>query len=143
MDSWRTTYAGIISNEVLGSLTYDGREEMWRNRITSPPSVSSTSLKLRVEKSLDLFAQVRSASVIRSLKAKFMRCNCFDAINDRVSAAGLFYTALKNLLENGLISMLVWILADNPARGFYEALGGIYLREKEIEIGDQHLIEIA
>jgi hypothetical protein len=39
---------------------------------------------------------------------------------------------------------LLWVLKDNlPARKFYEALGGIYLREKPIKIGSQRLIEVA
>jgi hypothetical protein len=39
--------------------------------------------------------------------------------------------------------MLVWVLADNPARGFYERLGGRYLRQKPIEIGGIDLFEAA
>jgi hypothetical protein len=40
-------------------------------------------------------------------------------------------------------SMLVWVLRDNPSRGFYEALGGEYVREQAITIGGANLIELA
>ncbi len=39
--------------------------------------------------------------------------------------------------------MLVWVLADNPMRRFYEALGGRLLREKKVEIGGVALDEVA
>ena len=37
-------------------------------------------------------------------------------------------------------SMLVWVLRDNPSRGFYEELGGRYLREQVLTIGGADLI---
>lgn len=45
--------------------------------------------------------------------------------------------------ERGCNSMMVWVLKDNPARGFYERLGGGYLYEKTIEIGKDTLVEAA
>jgi hypothetical protein len=35
------------------------------------------------------------------------------------------------------------VLAQNPSRQFYEALGGKYLYEKPIEIGGANLIKVA
>ena len=43
----------------------------------------------------------------------------------------------------GMHAMLIWVLAQNPARYFYEALGGVYLREQPIAIGPQTLPEVA
>ena len=41
-------------------------------------------------------------------------------------------------------AVLIWVLAANaPARAFYEALGGRYLREQQIEIGGVALPEVA
>ncbi|WP_274651023.1 hypothetical protein [Paenibacillus humicola] len=39
--------------------------------------------------------------------------------------------------------MLIWVLSENPNRYFYEALGGRFIREKEIEIGGTKLKESA
>ena len=38
---------------------------------------------------------------------------------------------------------MVWVLKDNPARGFYERLDSEYLYEKPIEIGNETLMEVA
>jgi ribosomal protein S18 acetylase RimI-like enzyme len=49
----------------------------------------------------------------------------------------------KDLLQQGMPSMLVWVLAENPSRSFYEALGGTLVGEQEIEIGGARLREVA
>lgn len=46
-------------------------------------------------------------------------------------------------LQAGYASMLVWVLADNPSRSFYEHLGGKQVKAKQIEIGGAKLDEIA
>jgi hypothetical protein len=38
---------------------------------------------------------------------------------------------------------MLWVLADNPTRGFYEALGGRLLGEQPIQIGNDSLAEVA
>jgi FR47-like protein len=50
---------------------------------------------------------------------------------------------VKRLARAGIDSMLVWVLAANPSRRFYEALGGRQVCEKQIEIGGVMLDEIA
>jgi hypothetical protein len=39
--------------------------------------------------------------------------------------------------------MLVWVLADNPSRSFYEALGGELIGEQNVTIGGVDLREVA
>jgi GNAT superfamily N-acetyltransferase len=50
---------------------------------------------------------------------------------------------VDSLLASGTHSMLVWALAENVHRPFYEALGGKPLGQQEIEIGQQRIIEVA
>jgi hypothetical protein len=39
--------------------------------------------------------------------------------------------------------MIVWVLADNPARAFYEKHGGKYLRSQPLELGQYTVQEVA
>jgi ribosomal protein S18 acetylase RimI-like enzyme len=48
----------------------------------------------------------------------------------------------RRLAADGLRSVLLWALADNPYRRFYEALGGTPAFEQEITIEGQSLKEI-
>jgi GNAT superfamily N-acetyltransferase len=55
----------------------------------------------------------------------------------------LVRAAAEKLEQRGIDSMLVWVLADNPAYQFYAKLKGIPVYKKELEIGGKRLIEIA
>jgi hypothetical protein len=39
--------------------------------------------------------------------------------------------------------MLIWVLRDNPSRRFYEAMGGRFVSEQNIEINGQALVDVA
>src|SRR5262249_38607513 len=49
----------------------------------------------------------------------------------------------RQLLLDGFDSMLVWVLAENPSRAFYDALGGIVVNSKMIESGGRDLQQVA
>jgi len=42
-----------------------------------------------------------------------------------------------------LKSVMLWTLAVNPYRGFFEALGGQVVNEETIEIGGSRLVQVA
>ncbi len=55
----------------------------------------------------------------------------------------LVQSLVRALLASGYTSMLVWVLAKNPYRRFYEKLGGRYVRSQDIEIGGRKCEETA
>ncbi len=57
--------------------------------------------------------------------------------------AALVGRAAESLRAAGFNSMLVWVLAENPACHFYERLGGTRIRTQSITIGGIALEEVA
>ena len=55
----------------------------------------------------------------------------------------LVRTLVSRLIQEGMTTLLVWVLAANPARAFYERLGGHPVREKTETIGDAPLLHVA
>ena len=55
----------------------------------------------------------------------------------------LVHEVKKHLLQLGLRSMRLWVLADNPYRAFYEKLGGQVVDEKWDTIDGKRLKELA
>jgi GNAT superfamily N-acetyltransferase len=49
----------------------------------------------------------------------------------------------EGLAAKGRRSMLAWVLAENPSRPFYEAVGGKLLGSQAIEIGEATFEEVA
>lgn len=46
-------------------------------------------------------------------------------------------------MQSDISSMLVWVLADNPAAHFYQSLGGQQVYQKQIKIATVKLVEVA
>ena len=55
----------------------------------------------------------------------------------------LFHHVVSHLASNHFHAMLIWVLNDNPSRYFYESMGGQFIREQSIQIGEQQLRESA
>jgi GNAT superfamily N-acetyltransferase len=57
---------------------------------------------------------------------------------------GLFRGVVEGLRGMELADLIVWVLRDNqPAREFYERLGGVYVRSQPITIGPETLEEVS
>ena len=56
----------------------------------------------------------------------------------------LFRAVVEGLREMELADLIIWVLRDNqPARRFYERLGGVYVRTQPITIGQAALEEVS
>lgn len=147
VDSWRTTYKGIVADEFLQALSdeprVERRKEMWRGFLAAPDQFY-------------IFVAEEAGQIVGFVNCMAERENdphytgevggiyLLEQVQGRGAGRRLMQTAARELIRRGHSSMLLWVLRDNtPARGFYEALGGKYLREKPIQIGDQTLIEVA
>jgi GNAT superfamily N-acetyltransferase len=54
----------------------------------------------------------------------------------------LFDAVVRELARRGLYSMAIWVIAENPACGFYEAMGGRKVYEREEAADEVMLLEI-
>ena len=67
-----------------------------------------------------------------------------DAAQRRGFGRELVRSTVAGLRELGLDDMIIWVLRDNqPARSFYERLGGAYVRAQPITIGSVTLEEVS
>lgn len=66
-----------------------------------------------------------------------------EAAQRRGWGTALVRRLARELQAQGFSSMAVWVLALNPYRKFYEALGATVIGEKTIERGGQAFAEVA
>ncbi len=142
--SWRSTYAGIVADEFLSSLSYEEREQMWRNALSS----SANQVSLYVAETPDGYlVGFASGGPERTgdtaWRGEIYAIYLLQSHQRRGVGSMLLRALVRELVEIGLTSLLVWVLSANPACHFYERLDAKYVREKEIEIGQQRLTEVA
>ena len=132
VESWRDAYAGILPDHVLLRMSEQGEQASWRRMLARGESVlvaedgrgtvvAFGSWGLSRVKGLGFSGEVYTLYVLPENQGQGF---------GRRLLAGLF----ESLGGAGHRSAVIWVLADNPARFFYEALGGRRVAERSERI---------
>ncbi len=144
MDAWRTTYRSIVPDSYLAGLSYERNEQFWRRALSDPGEKTCCFLAVDADGSAVGFATggpERSGDPL--YRGELYAIYILQQHQRRGIGRRLTAAVVRRLRADGMDSMLVRVLAENPSRRFYEALGGVYLRQQEIVIGGKMLVEVA
>ena len=141
VDSWRTTYKGIVPDDVLANLSNSQRTEKWHSMLSNPrDKITYVAIE---DRSIVGFADAGSErSNDGEYDGELYAIYILKPFQSRGIGQKLTLLSANWLLNKGLSSMLVWVLADNPSCRFYESLGGKVVRERTISIGGKELAEL-
>jgi ribosomal protein S18 acetylase RimI-like enzyme len=142
VESWRSSYRGLLADEFLDSLSQAGYTDRWRRVIGDGAS------RVFVVEEPDGVVGFASGGRERAGESGYEGELYAIYIVARSQRKGhgreLVHTMAAALRENGLRDMIVWVLRDNTsAREFYERLGGTYVRTQPITIGPTTLEEVS
>jgi GNAT superfamily N-acetyltransferase len=144
VDSWRTTYAGIVPEDHLAKQSYRRREQIWRNNLAKRADHEFVYVAEDASGEVVGFAAggpERAGDPVH--RGEIYAIYVLKTFQRRGIGRQLSEAIAQRLLQTGYDSMLIWVLAKNPSRGFYERLGGELVSEKPIEIGAAKLTEVA
>jgi ribosomal protein S18 acetylase RimI-like enzyme len=142
VDSWRTSYRGLLADDFLESLSEAGYTERWSRVIGD-----GASRVFVVEEPAGIVG-FASGGRERAGESGFegeLYAIYIVAGSQRLGHGRELVRAMAAALRDmGLSDMIVWVLRDNvPAREFYERLGGSYVRSQPITIGATTLEEMS
>ena len=140
--SWRSTYRGLLPDDFLLSLSDIGYAERWKRVIAEGTS------KVYVAEDRGEVVGFSSGGRERAGEAGYegelYAIYVLDSAQRRGFGRELVRATVAGLRELGLGDMIIWVLRDNqPARAFYERLGGVYVRAQPITIGLTTLEEVS
>lgn len=144
VDTWKTTYKGIVPDDYLSSLSYDKREQMWKEIITQPEGNSHVWVLTDADERVIGFSsggKNRDASL--PFDGEIYAIYLQQEEHKRGQGKKLFLESLEQLYRDGFYQMILWVLEENPTKQFYEVMGGRPVAEKWEEIGGKQLKEIA
>jgi ribosomal protein S18 acetylase RimI-like enzyme len=123
--SWRTTYKGIISDSYLSNLSLDGRRKNWLwtfNHLNQDETI------FVAEKSDGGIVGFSSSGKNRNIEyphgGEVYAIYLLDEFQGQGIGRKLFQESVNSLLQKGYQSMMLWVLENNPALGFYQRMGG-------------------
>jgi GNAT superfamily N-acetyltransferase len=143
-NSWKTTYTGIIAEEILINLDKDERTRRWREIISDPEGKQAVFV---VEMGDGRIIGFSSAGAERSgdpiYDGEISAIYLLKEYQRLSIGRRLFSVAAQELAVRGFQSLLVRVLTANSSCRFYEALGGIKLGEGEAHIGGSAYSDVA
>ena len=143
VDAWQTTYKGIVPDSYLASLTYENREQRWRQIIASDESHFTFVVETEEKQIVGFASAGENQEPDEDFAGELIAIYLLQSYQRQGIGKLLVKAVAQRFLQKEISSMSVWVLAENPFRAFYESLGGEYVSEKQIEIGGSPLVEIA
>lgn len=144
VNAWREAYAGILPADYLHELSYEGRDEMWSQPLSDP--IGDVQLWVAEEEGgaiAGFAAAGPERGKLDGYSGELYAIYLLERFQGRGLGQRLFSAAVRSLINLGHHSMGLWVLEDNPNRGFYEHLGGAVVGRELIEIGEMKYTEIA
>lgn len=141
VESWKTTYAGIVPDAFLASLNQDDRMRSWQEQILA----GNISIFL-AEDEAGVFGFVAGGAAREKLDEYDAELYAIYLVRQRQrhGVGRTLCLALASALQaKGLTSMFVWVLEQNPSVSFYEHLGAVQIARRVINIGGADLQELA
>lgn len=143
VEAWQSTYRGIIPQDYLDSLTVQQRTISWI-RILERGSDLVTMVSEDHEGRIVGFA---SAGPNRKSDVRFLGEISSLYVLPRAQRRGhgtrLFMATADRLHRRNLKGLMIWVLAANPARTFYQVMGGEPVDETVRDFAGAPLKEVA
>lgn len=144
VDTWRTTYAGIVPGEFLAGLSYEGCQASWLEVLSNPHDETHLFV---AEAQAGQIVAIASGGPLREalagLDGELYVLYVLKAFQGFGYGKLLVSQVAEDLAGRGYHALAIWVLKDNPACRFYERLGGRSMAEKEVEIGGKLLTDVA
>jgi len=139
VDSYRTAYAGLLPAAYLAQFSYEEQEQDWRDLLGRPMDdvllVAETGNGLVVGYAL---GRARPAGEPRHA-GELVALHVRREFQRRGIGRRLVSELARALGEDGCTSLVLYVLAGNPASTFYERLGAIPMGDRRWVIDEPDL----
>ncbi|WP_213371159.1 GNAT family N-acetyltransferase [Mesobacillus boroniphilus] len=142
--SWQETYQGIVSQDYLDSLNVEDRKSLWEKSLSGSADTSTVFVAVNPEGEIVGFASFgKERSRKFKAEGELYAIYILKAYQRGKLGLKLLQAGLDDLLKQEYDSMLVWVLADNVSRKFYESLQPQKAGEEVVKIAGKEYIEVA
>lgn len=146
VESWRSSYRGILPQELLDGLSAERRAEYWHGRMEEDLGSGSAQRVFVAQLDGNGIIGFAAAGPEREpdsgYDGELYAIYLLEEYERRGIGRRLLSAVSEWLAALGYRSFRVWVLAQNPARAFYESLDGRPAGSKQIEIGGTSYEEV-
>ena len=140
VESWRTTYTGILPDDYLASLDERLRAQLWREWLGGETVVFVAEMNGCI---VGFAHGGRIREPVDSCEAELYSIYLLRAAQAKGIGTALLRALASALVERNFHGMAVWVLERNPSRAFYARSGARLSVSQVIDIGQTKQIEVA
>lgn len=140
VSSWKSTYRGIVPDRFLDAMLPEERIDGWKERLQRGNVFVAESGGTII--GFAVGGPERSGKY-KAYAGELYAIYILQEFQGEGLGKRLVHAVMEDLLEQGLTSMLVWVLEENAARKFYEKMGGTYVDQDLLLISGKSLVEVA
>ncbi|HEX9019318.1 MAG TPA: GNAT family N-acetyltransferase [Anaerolineaceae bacterium] len=144
VDTRRATYAAFYPVELLMQMSYEKTARAWRRNLFEAPArpgVFAFLAETRPGEVVGIAIGGPAADQDPLYTAEIYVLYILPSSQRQGIGRRLVETCACRLREDGHQALIIWVLEANPARGFYERLGGKLARVKTVDLGGYMLCE--
>ncbi|HVN36060.1 MAG TPA: GNAT family N-acetyltransferase [Casimicrobiaceae bacterium] len=143
VDSWRTTYRGIVPDAYLDGMQVDASTAMWERILTAGPSTTSVFVADHVGDIVGFAGGVMLEALKYDIDAELVAIYLRREFHHVGLGRRLIGAVVDAQRAHGATGLLAWVIAGNKrARAFYGRLGGELLVEQPFQWDGLNLVEV-
>jgi len=143
VQAWRETYAAILSADYLAQLSTERSERLWQRTLGEPSGLAPVLVLEIADGVVGFVAVGPTRSGLSAFDGEVYALYLLQSGQGQGHGRRLFTAGVRALRAAEHRSMALWVLRDNPARGFYAHMGGVVVGEQPLTIGAAELVEVA
>jgi GNAT superfamily N-acetyltransferase len=137
VQSWHETYTGLMLQSVLDGITVEAREAQWIR------TLESLAMQVFVaEMNGEVVGFTSFGARASEDHAELFTLYVLKSHHGQGIGKEFWETVLEFLEIQNIQKLVLWVLENNPTRGFYEHLGGIASERKVEIIQDAQIVEV-
>ena len=142
IESWRTTYRGIIPDGYLDGMQIDASTAIWERVLAAGPSTTSVFVAERAGEVVGFASGAMLAEAKFGIDAELVAIYLRREFQHVGLGRRLVGAVVEAQGAYGATGLLTWVIAGNKAaRSFYERLGGELLVEQPFQWDGMDLVE--
>jgi len=144
VQSWQSTYRGIVSESFLSRLSVERRIEFWERVLNNPGEKTHIYVLENHQGVIHgfIFGGI-SREHDMTYEGELYAIYLLEEAQGRGYGKKLFAQLIQSFELESINSFVVWVIEQNPALHFYQKLGGKVIACKKLRIGEDDIIEIA
>ncbi len=130
VDSWRDTYPGMLPLRALAGMDVEHQAARWRSAIAMPGREAVLVAESYKETILGMASLGRARDTDLGFGGEIYTLYVDPMATGNGIGRALLRAGFEELAERGFKSCMIWAHAQNPARFFYQAMGGRLIAER-------------